>query len=164
MGAGKSTVGRVLAERLALPFVETDALIVEQAGRSIPEVFAAEGEPGFRDRETAVLRSLAGTRDAVIATGGGILGREMNRRLLRELGTVVYLRARPETILARLAADGPPESRPMLAGDPQGRVRALLAERTPLYEQADLTVDTDGLSAEAVVHEIVRRAEGAIAD
>src|SRR4051794_3389152 len=101
MGTGKSVVGQRLAERLEREFVDTDERIAAAAGLAIPEIFAREGEPGFRERETAVVRSLAGRQPAVIGTGGGIVGREENIWLLRELGPLVCLTARPEVILER---------------------------------------------------------------
>src|SRR5947209_5015020 len=101
MGTGKSAVGQRLAVCLGMRFLDTDEQIVGTAGRSIPELFQAEGETGFRERETAVLKSLAGIAGAVIATGGGILGRTENLALLRELGPLVCLAARPGIILSR---------------------------------------------------------------
>jgi shikimate kinase len=155
MGTGKSVVGQRLAARLGRRFLDTDEQIVGMAGRSIPELFQVEGEPGFRERETAVLRSLAGSAGTVIATGGGILGRTENLALLRELGPLVCLTARPEIILSRTQ---PWESRPMLAGasDPRAAVERLLAERAPLYGQADLVIDTSDRDVDEVVEEICR--------
>jgi shikimate kinase len=155
MGTGKSVVGQRLAERLEREFVDTDERIAAAAGLAIPEIFAREGEPGFRERETAVVRSLAGRQSAVIGTGGGIVGREENTRLLRELGPLVCLTARPEVILERTR---PWEDRPLLAGSkcPAEIVDRLLRQRAPLYAQADLVIDTSDLTVDQVVDEICR--------
>jgi shikimate kinase len=155
MGTGKSVVGERLAYRRGCRFVDTDGLIVAAAGRRIPEIFATEGESGFRDRETVALCSQAGARRTVFATGGGILGRDENVALLRALGPLVCLTARPEVILERTR---PWQDRPMLAGspDPQRMVEHLLAQRAPRYALADITVDTSDLEIEGVVEEICR--------
>jgi shikimate kinase len=155
MGTGKSVVGKRLAERLGRPFVDTDALIVEAAGQTIPRIFAAEGEAGFRERETAVLRDLASTDGAVVATGGGVLGREENVLLLRGMGPLICLTAHPERILERTR---PWSDRPMLAGaaDPRLAVEQLLGERAAHYARADFTIDTSDRTVEEVVDEICR--------
>jgi shikimate kinase len=155
MGTGKSAVGERLAARLGFRFADTDALIVADAGRTIPEIFECEGESGFRDRETAILRSQSGAESTVLATGGGILGRDENIRLLRSMGPLVCLSARPAVILERTR---PWQERPMLArsADPHRTVESLLSERAPCYAQADLTVDTSDRTIEEVVDEICR--------
>src|SRR5437762_1116219 len=109
MGTGLSVVGKRLAAQLGYQFVDTDEQIVAAAGRPIPELFQDEGEAGFRERETALLKSLAAAHGTVIATGGGALGRPENLTILRELGPLVCLAARPEIILSRTQ---PRESRP----------------------------------------------------
>ncbi len=156
MGTGKSTAGRALARRLRLRFVDTDAWITAEAGMPIPELFQRFGEQAFRDLETECARFVAGLRGVVVSTGGGILGRAANLELLRSTGRLVCLTARPEVILARTA---PWESRPMLrtAANPRDAVERLLAERQPLYDQADLVVDTSDLTTEQVVSEICER-------
>lgn len=154
MGAGKSAVGRLLAARLGRPFVDTDALIEEQAGCSIPSIFAAEGEEGFRQREADVIASLRERDGLVVATGGGaVLGPE-NRAALREGGVVVWLEAAPEVLVERAKAQGVAR-RPLLAGtDPLERLRRLAAERSGAYrETAHLRVRTD----DATVGEVVAR-------
>jgi shikimate kinase len=155
MGTGKSVVGRRLAERLGRLFVDTDERIVAGAGRSIPEIFQSEGEQGFRERETAALRSLSDVTGAVVATGGGIVSRDENIALLRAIGPLVCLAARPEVILERTR---PWHDRPLLAGaaDPLGTVARLLADRAPRYALADLTIDTSEREIEEVVDEICR--------
>jgi len=155
MGTGKSVVGKRLADCLNHDFLDTDDLIAAAAGRSVPEIFAAEGETGFRNRETAVLRTLVRVTDTVIATGGGILGRDENLALMRGLGPMVCLTARPAVILERTR---PWENRPLLSGatDPAQAVERLLRERAPRYALADITIDTSDRSLDEVVGEICR--------
>lgn len=156
MGTGKTVVGKQLADRLGWRFIDTDERVAAAAGRTIPEIFAGEGETGFRDRETAALGGLAETTAAVVATGGGVLGRDENLALLRGLGTLVCLTARPEVILERTR---PWNDRPLLsrAPDPLAAVQQLLAQRAPRYGLADLTIDTSDRDVGAVVEEICRR-------
>ncbi|MFP4560526.1 MAG: shikimate kinase [Thiohalorhabdus sp.] len=160
MGSGKSTVGRALAQRLGAELVDLDAVIVERAGRAIPEIFAAEGEAGFRDREQAALEEVAARPGPlVVATGGGVVLREANRRTMAANGTVVYLRADVETLLERTAGDA---NRPLLqVNDPRAKLEALQAEREPLYRQAHLIVDTPGRTAQEVAEEILARLDSA---
>ena len=132
MGCGKSTVGRLLAARMKLPLIDLDEEIARAAGRSIPEIFAEEGDAGFRLRETAALERALAEEDCVIATGGGIVTRAENIRLMREKGTVVWL-CRP---LEDMIADVRQDTRPNLAGDKEERMLTLYAQRKRLYEQA----------------------------
>ncbi|MCP5322199.1 MAG: shikimate kinase AroK [Pseudomonadales bacterium] len=154
MGAGKSTIGRSLADALGVGFHDTDTLVEERSGATIAWIFDVEGEQGFRDRETAIIRELTGARSAVIATGGGAVMREENRRLLAAMGSVVYLETSVRQQLARTRRD---RKRPLLrAGDRETVLSALLAVRDPLYrEVADLVVRTDGRGARSVVREIL---------
>ncbi|MFO7982072.1 MAG: shikimate kinase [Desulfuromonadales bacterium] len=153
MGSGKTTVGMELARRLKLRFVDVDSVIAEQAGRTIPEIFAREGEEGFRRRETQALESLYAVDGAVVATGGGVVTVEENWPLMRALGPVIYLRTRLKTALQRI---GEGEDRPLAKGvDRETRLKTLLAQRTPLYERADLVVDTDGLAPCDVARHII---------
>jgi len=148
MGSGKTTVGKIIARKLGWDFVDTDALLISQAGgRPIPEIFALEGENGFRLRESAALRSLLGRRNAVIATGGGIVTIPRNLSLLRHLGYIVWLEA-PVTLLARRTAHN--NDRPLLQDtDPMAKLEALLAARGPLYKAlADLRIQTQDLLPE----------------
>jgi shikimate kinase len=148
-GSGKTTVARLLAERLGRRFCDADALLEERAGATIRQIFADEGEAGFRDRESAVLNELAAGQDFVVATGGGVVLRPENRELLRQ-GAVVWLRARPEVLWHRLAGDsGTAEHRPNLAGGGLVEVEEVVHAREPLYTAcADTVVDTDGRSPE----------------
>jgi len=160
MGAGKSVAGRALARQLDRPFVDTDSEIERSAGRSVAEIFAHEGEAGFRARERAAIEAAAGDeagRGAVVALGGGAIAQPGMAEWLAERGTVVYLRARPETLLGRVGAAA---TRPLLHGADPGerrrRLEQLLAARRSAYESARLVLDTDGRSLEDVVAEIER--------
>jgi shikimate kinase len=157
-GTGKTTVGRLLAARLGRPFADADDLVEATAGASIADIFAAEGEPGFRDREAAALASLCARADGVIATGGGAVLRESTRKMLRHSGFVVWLTATPETVAARLAADATTRSRRpnLTAAGGSDEIRHLLAARAPLYrETADVAVETDTLSPEQIADTIL---------
>jgi shikimate kinase len=154
---GKSTVGRLLAERLGVPFHDADAVLEARAGLTIRDIFAAEGEPYFRDLEEQVLRDLSATPPAIIATGGGAILREANRDCMRATGIVVWLTADVETMLTRLNGDATTAGRrPDLAGGGRAEIEALLQARSKLYHScADLTIDTTGRSPEAVVEDIL---------
>lgn len=155
MGAGKSTVGRRLAQRLGYRFDDLDQLIVEREGRSIPEIFAQQGEAYFRDCETAILAEQGKRRRTVLATGGGIVGREGNRALMKQHGRVVYLRAAWPTLEHRLSmGTGRPLADPQKGWD---AIRTLWETRLPWYEEAEVVIDTDHLEVGAVVNEIISR-------
>ncbi len=149
MGAGKSTVGRLLARRLKLRFVDADQEIESRCGVKIPVIFEIEGEAGFRAREAQVLAALAALDGIVLATGGGVVLLEENRRLLAARGTVVYLCATPEHLYERVRQD---RNRPLLAiGDPLARLRELYAARDPLYRSiADQVIDTGRQSVQVL--------------
>lgn len=144
MGAGKSTVGRQIAELLRMPFLDLDHEIEERTGAEISLIFELEGEEGFRRRERALLAELAEREGIVLSTGGGAVLDPDNRRLLRARGYVIWLDAGVEAQLARLARD---RQRPLLqAPDRQARLQALAAQRTPLYaETADLRLESAGV-------------------
>jgi len=152
MGAGKSSVGSLLAERLGLKLVETDEMVEEKAGRSIAKIFEAYGEEGFRDLESQVIEELAEHEGYVIVTGGGAIIRERNREMLRKKGTIVYLHAGPEALYRRLRGD---EKRPLLqVEEPERRIRELLKQRMPYYSDHDIKIDTTELGLEEVAREI----------
>ena len=153
MGAGKSTIGRLLASELGLVFRDSDRVIEERTGADIPWIFDMEGEEGFRERETAVLTELAQERDVVVATGGGIVMREVNRQIMRSTGYVCYLTASLEQLVERTARD---KKRPLLQVDnPRQKIIDLLALRDPLYQDAaDFVVSTDRRSPKSVAQEI----------
>ena len=153
MGTGKSVVGRRLAERLGLSFLDLDDLIVENAGLSLPEIFASEGEPGFRRREREQIARVANCRNCVIATGGGALLDPENIRTLKTGAVLISLQATPEVILKRIK---PESHRPLLqVSDRLVRIRQLLEQRASAYAQADLCVETTESSVEEVVDRIV---------
>lgn len=132
MGCGKSTMGKLLAQALSMPFCDLDEEIVRREGRSIPEIFAESGDAGFRLCETAALRCTAAASPAIVATGGGVITRSENIALMRERGTVVWLCRPLEDMIATVRQD----TRPNLAGDKEERMRTLYAAREPLYRSA----------------------------
>lgn len=156
MGAGKSTIGRQLAELLHRPFFDSDRLIEERTGAAISWIFELEGEPGFRQREQRVIDELTALEGVVLATGGGAILDPENRRHLAGRGCVVYLRVSVEQQLERTRRD---RSRPLLqTADPEARLLELIRIREPLYrEVADLTVNTNGRSVRAVALDILRQ-------
>lgn len=154
MGTGKSAVGRRLSRHLKRPFVDLDERIAREAGKSVPEIFAGEGEHGFRKRESEAVRHAAGLKGHVIATGGGVMLEEANVRRLKASGLVICLSARPHVVIRRVLASLP--SRPLLGGsDPRGKVEELLRMRAPFYAKADRTIDTSDRSIKEVVEEIL---------
>ncbi|MEW6728912.1 MAG: shikimate kinase AroK [Pseudomonadota bacterium] len=155
MGAGKSTSGRLLARSLGLTFIDSDKVIEERTGASIPLIFELEGEAGFRQRERAVIDELTRLPGIVLATGGGAILAPENREAMRSRGKVVYLHASVEHQLERTAHD---RQRPLLqTPDRRGRLEELMRIREPLYRQtAHLVVETDGLAPRSVVQRIIR--------
>lgn len=150
MGTGKTAVGCRLARALGVPFVDTDALIEKKAASRIPEIFAQQGEAGFRTIEKAIIRDLADGVRRVIATGGGAVLDPDNFDVLRSLGSVIHLNAPAETVLARTRGDA--GTRPLLAGDdPLERIRSLQRERAPVYGLADHDIDTSMHTIEETV-------------
>ncbi|WP_290784707.1 shikimate kinase AroK [Halomonas sp.] len=156
MGAGKSTIGRLLAAELSRDFYDSDHEIQARCGADIPWIFDVEGEVGFRDRETQMIDELTQLEGVVIATGGGAVLREENRCMLRERGTVIYLFTTVEQQLRRTAKD---RNRPLLQRpDKEAVLREMFSVRDPLYRAtADVTVRTDRRGPRAVVNDIVRR-------
>lgn len=157
-GVGKSTIAPLLAWRLGWNWADADALIEQQAGRSIAEIFATEGETGFRVREAGVLSELLAQDCLVIAAGGGAILNPHTRETIRSAGPAVWLTASLDNIWARLQGDATTANRrPSLTGtDPRTEIESLLAVRTPLYaETATLTIDSERRSPEAIVDEIV---------
>ncbi len=158
MGAGKSTIGRMLAKELGLPFLDSDHEVEGRSGADIPWIFDVEGEGGFRLREMQVIEELCRERGVILATGGGAVGRMENRRQLTNNGFVVYLQASVAAQLARTEKD---KRRPLLQRpDREGILSRLLRERDPLYRGiADLILDTERLSLRDVVAAIIKSTE-----
>jgi shikimate kinase len=153
MGAGKSTIGRRLARKLKLKFLDSDQAIENRTGARIALIFEIEGEEGFRKRESEIIEELTNQSGVVLATGGGVVLNPVNRQKLAERGVVVYLRAGLGQLLKRTARD---TKRPLLnTENPRERIKELLNTRTPLYEEiADLIVDTDKQPVTQIVEEI----------
>ena len=160
MGAGKSSVGRLVADRLHFHFVDTDELIESEAGRSISRIFAEDGEPAFRTHERHVVEHLQKANRTVIATGGGLPANEANLAALKTHCLVVYLWASARRIWERVRSQ---EHRPLLKDpDPQAKIQRLLAEREPFYRQADVLVNTELRSITEVAQHIVHEFRAAV--
>ena len=159
MGAGKTTVGRLLARRLKRGFYDADEEIQRRCGVRIPVIFDIEGEAGFRARETQMIAELCALNNFVLATGGGAVLAKENRRVIAESGVVVYLHARPPHLWQRVCHD---RNRPLLAtADPQRTLEELYAERDPLYREiADLVMDTGKQSVQTLTKDLLGRLEG----
>ncbi|WP_457664865.1 shikimate kinase AroK [Thiolapillus sp.] len=160
MGAGKTTIGRQLAQSLGLEFEDTDQEIQRRTGVDIPTIFEYEGEDGFRKREMKAIADMVEQDNVVLATGGGAVTQPENRRLLAARGYVIYLSCSPEQQYERTYKD---KNRPLLqTEDPLEMLKALNAERDPEYREiSDLVVSTEGRSAQAVVKEVMRHFESA---
>ena len=156
MGAGKSTIGRMLAKELGYRFLDSDRIIEERCGANIPWIFDVEGEDGFRQRETAMLDELSNEMGTVLATGGGAVMRAENRGLLKKNSVVIYLKTSIDQQVERTRKD---RNRPLLQNDdPEGVLRRLFAIRDPLYtELADIIMFTDRKSPRLVVRQLVNR-------
>ena len=159
MGAGKTTVGRLLARRLKRSFYDTDEEIERRCGVRVPVIFDIEGEAGFRARERQMIEELCALDNAVLSTGGGAVLAEENRKVIAACGVVVYLHARPPQLWLRVRHD---RNRPLLAtGDPEKKLEMLYAERDSLYrEVADLVIDTGKQSVQTLAKDLLARLEG----
>jgi len=157
MCTGKTVVGENLAVRICRRFVDTDRLIEQEAGCTIAEIFETRGESYFRDLETEVIRGLLSCRPGslVVATGGGALLRAENCRMLREMGSLILLRASTRSVIRRIRVQG---GRPLLAGtkDPKKVIETLLTERAAFYDDCDYHFDTTGKTVYQVATEIIR--------
>jgi len=154
MGAGKSTIGRLLARALKLGFADSDSEIEQRTGADIPWIFDVEGEQGFRDREEQVIAEMTLLNHTVLATGGGVVMRANNRRLLAERGFVIYLHATLDEQLRRTRSD---RNRPLLnKGDPETVLRELFELRDPLYREiADHVIDTDSSNPKVIAQRLL---------
>ena len=157
-GSGKTTVGRLLAERLSYGWCDVDVLLEERAGKTIRQIFEQEGEAGFREREAALLQEIAGWTDHVVATGGGIVLRPANRALLKR-GTVIWLTAPAELLWQRMQGDASTaERRPNLGPGGLVEMKQVVSQRAPLYERcADGKFDTEGRTPAEVAEAILAR-------
>ena len=158
MGAGKSTIGKRLAESMGKKFIDSDHEIERRTGVSIPTIFDIEGEEGFRTRETAVIDELTQQRGIVLATGGGAILRPENRSFLSARGLVIYLNASVDQLHRRTRMD---RNRPLLqTDDPRARLQSLFDERDVLYrEVADLVTGTDERSVQQAIPELIHKIE-----
>ena len=162
MGSGKTSTGRPLAERLGYGFVDADAVIEQAAGCTIPEIFERDGETGFRELETQVMSAICQRHSLVVATGGGVVTQRKNWGLLHS-GIVIWLDVMRDQLLARLKADA--TERPLLqTPDPEAALDDLLAQRKPLYAEADLTVVIDQEDPATVADGILQLLPGLLKD
>ncbi len=154
MGSGKTTIGRQLARQLSMDFFDSDHEIENRTGANIPLIFELEGEAGFRKRETAMLDELSNKENIVLATGGGAVLADSNRKMLRQRGVVIYLSANIEQLWERTRMD---KNRPLLQTDnPQQKIKALLNERDPLYRDvADIIINTGDGNIKSTIKKIV---------
>lgn len=161
MGVGKTTIGKQLAKALQWPFYDSDKIIEDSAGVDIPTIFTYEGEDGFRAREQAVIEELTQRKGIVMATGGGSVIREENRLALKATGFIVYLHCSIDKILYRTRHD---TQRPLLRTDnPRERLRTLLAQRQPLYQDcADFQIDSGAIAGKTVVKTILQQYQAAL--
>ena len=150
MGTGKTTVGQILAARLARAFVDIDQMVVEKEGREISALFACAGEEYFRKQESKAIKEALLGEGKVISTGGGAL--LQNKEILEEGGRLICLLASPGEIMKRLVKEG---GRPLLAGDPKRKIKELYAARRAMYQEVPLKIDTDGKTPEDVAAEIL---------
>ena len=156
MGTGKSTISRRLHKLLEMKEIDTDALIASREGMSISDIFATKGEEAFRNMETELLRELKNERNLIISCGGGMALRDENAAIMKEAGTVVWLTAKPETILKRVEHD---DSRPLLRGNKNVPfIENLLNQRYPKYKAAsDFEVKTDERAIQSICEEIIKK-------
>jgi len=163
MGAGKTTIGRLLAKHLHKSFYDTDHEIERRTGVNIPLIFEVEGEAGFRKREAAVIEDLVHKQNIVLATGGGAVLAAANRENLKQHGLVIYLRANVRELWQRTRND---KNRPLLQGEnPYEKLKQLFSERDPLYsEVATITIETEGDSVNSIVHQIEKLIANATLD
>jgi shikimate kinase len=154
MGAGKSTVGRRLAQKLGLAFVDADAEIEQAAGKAVPDIFREHGEHYFREGERKVIARLLEAGPQVLATGGGAYMNEETRRNIARLGISIWLRADLPMLMKRVRRR---DNRPLLeAEDPEEVMRQLIAQRYPVYETADITVESRDVPHSAIVSDVIR--------
>ncbi|MBI5155106.1 shikimate kinase [Candidatus Poribacteria bacterium] len=153
MGAGKTEVGELLAEQLGYEFLDTDSVVEKKAGKPIAKIFEADGEPAFRALEKEVVKSLTGSKSTVISVGGGAPVDPENRKVLKRLGLMIYLKASAQELYYRIKND---RTRPLMrTGDPLAQIQKLLAAREEVYKEADFVVDTEDLSVDEVADHLI---------
>ena len=155
---GKTTVGRLLAKKMNWSFIDADEVLVEDAGMNVAEIVEKSGWDDFRNRESAILKRISQGKNQVVATGGGVILREENRQVMKETGTVVWLKASIDTISERMAGDEKTDGqRPGLTDKGAlAEIEETLTQRLPLYKEArDFTVETDGKTVEGIRDEIL---------
>ncbi len=155
MGAGKTTVGRRLSYRLRKTFLDVDSYIEKKEGRTIKDIFKEEGETYFRELETqALIEMQSDSASHVISTGGGLPIKEENQKILKRMGTVIYLRTKPETVFQRIKHD---TNRPLLqVSDPKGKINEMLNRRDPIYlAVADVVIDVDHKDFKSILNEVL---------
>ncbi|MCA1031713.1 shikimate kinase [Bacillus timonensis] len=151
MGAGKTTIGRLLGKSLNLPVVDTDKYIEQQTGKTIPEIFNVDGEVTFREYEKKCIQELP-TENIIITTGGGMVTQLANRQWMKQNGFTIFLHAEIEEVFKRVAVN---KNRPLFDKNDQEKMTKLYHDRLPFYEEADLTVKTTSKSIEMIVKEII---------
>jgi len=155
MGSGKSTAGKMLAEKLDWSFIDTDSLIEKRAGQSITDIFKNKGEPYFRELECSIIKEISTSSSCIISTGGGCLEREENILNLKQNGVLFYLYAPPEVLYERIKEDN---TRPLLNNDnPLGVLKNLLIKREKFYNQSDIKIDTINITVEELVNLIIEK-------
>lgn len=154
MGTGKSTVGRLIAEKLGMEYLDTDAMVEEKAGMSISRIFEELEEETFREMETEILKEITGRKNLIVSTGGGIVVTRGNMELMRQEGRLVTLMASPELIFERIKDD---RGRPLLeVANPLDEIKQLIYDRAPFYINTDFIVETSELTPEEAAEEIIR--------
>lgn len=154
MGSGKTTVGKLLSERLNLRFVDTDELIVQSEGCSINEIFASKGEGYFRKLETEILKSVLNSDNQIISTGGGIIKSELNIQLIKSKSKSFYLKADAQSLFERVKNDS---SRPLLKDCTKDKINMILSQRVLQYEKADYIINTVNKVPENIVEEVIEK-------
>jgi len=158
MGSGKTSIGKKMSKMIKFDFIDTDALIEQKTGVDIPTIFEHEGEEGFRDRESKVLRGISNIRDTVIGTGGGIIISQENREIIKKLGFIVYLTASIRELVYRTEHD---KNRPLIKNeDAENTMKVLISEREKFYEDcADIKVSTGNYDATKISKMIIKKYE-----
>ncbi|MDD3150869.1 MAG: shikimate kinase [Candidatus Gastranaerophilales bacterium] len=154
MGSGKTTIGKLLAQKLGLNFIDTDSIIEKEANKTINEIFENYGEELFRKLESNTIKEISKREEKVISTGGGIVENPENMQNLRKNGIIVYLEAGPKELYERIKGDN---NRPLLKNNPKDTLKNLFEKRSPLYKQADIIVNTEHKESYEIINEIIEK-------